>query len=499
MRVYCRPGTVDQEVFGSVFTQNEYNLPDYVGSTVIDIGSHIGSFALAVLKRGAPLVICYEPEVENFKVLQRNLDSFVKSGRAILHNVAVGLTSGKGKFIASSCKSNTGGGVVIRDFGRVKIVSAKSVFAEHKNFLLKLDCEGAEHEILREPSALKALSIYGEYHGTTPLPTLAGFRLITIAHEPVQGYFLYEAKPCVTFDFPFDYVTDASGYAYVARGVNAALTPRLVKGNATLGLAPASIRLGAHIRLTTWESSEISSLVNVEPSSVLVVPCEHNADVFRRAGWFKPIEVLPQWGSGSYSHMPAARPFKFICVARDNNVPTRKGIDELIKWFTEAFQTESDVSLTIKQSIHCIRRYTYDKRITIIHEDFDRAKYFALLAEHHCGIFLSGAEAWNFPLCELMAAGRPSICIPYGGPADFANQQTSWLLPHKLIQSPKEVYNGVGKVAFPCKRGTIQAMREAYSDQILLAEKAAASARNAQSYTEARFAARLRQIVDKYG
>lgn len=251
-------------------------------------------------------------------------------------------------------------------------------------------------------------------------------------------------------------------------------------------------------RFTMWESTELPRDRRNLNADVIIVPCEHNKKLFRKHTR-KPIEICPLFATGKFSHLPPSRPFRFICIARDNNVRERKGIDELITWFTEAFPTQPDVALTIKQSAACFERYTYDKRITFIRENLDQTAYQTLLASHHCGIFLSGAEAWNFPACELMATGRPSILIPFGGPADFTTSQTSWHLSYKLVKAPQEVYKGIGYVAFPDKRGTIRAMREAYSDQLLLAEKALASARASHEYTEARFAQRLRSIVKRYG
>lgn len=255
----------------------------------------------------------------------------------------------------------------------------------------------------------------------------------------------------------------------------------------------------APIRFTMWESTEIPPTAMAwRRSKILIVPSEHSKKTFRQYTRM-PIEICPLFADATFQHIPPARPFNFICVARDNGTPSRKGIDQLIAWFTEAFPREPDVTLTIKQSVHCKRRYTYDRRITIIYEDYDRMRYHALLAAHHCGIFLSGAEGWNLPLNELMATGRPSIIIPYTGQADFTSAETSWYVPYKLVKAPQAVYQSVGKVAFPDKAGTIRAMREAYEDQLMVAQKALASALRAADYTEARFAARLRSIVARYG
>lgn len=492
-----RSDTFDSAIYHSVFKLNEYNLPSNICKPVIDIGAHIGSFALAALSRGAPIVVCYEPEPDNFKLLSKNLEAFVQSGRAVLHNAAVGLKRGSASYTKAKDVHNTGGGVVdTRVSGSVKVLAAKQVFSQFDTFLLKLDCEGSEYEIAKEPTITKAYAIVGEYHNGKR-PILPHVHKCSVAHTKELGFFTASHAPDLTYCYP--YAQDVlSGYGRVSHVVTKTLGLRSVKGNAVLGLAPADFRLGAHIRMATWESTKLPTLYGIEPSSVLVVPCAHNVTALRASGYRGRIELLPQWGDLPFSHLPAHRPFKFICIARDNNVPTRKGIDELIAWFTEAFPTQSDVELTIKQSPYCKRRYTYDKRITIIYEDYDRTKYQDLIAKHHCGIFLSGAEAWNFPACELMSAGRPSIIIPFGGPADFTTAKTSWHLPYKLIKAPIGVYKAIGEVAYPYKDGTIQAMQEAYSDQLLLAEKAVASARMSHEYTEARFAQRLRDIVRKY-
>jgi glycosyltransferase involved in cell wall biosynthesis len=293
----------------------------------------------------------------------------------------------------------------------------------------------------------------------------------------------------------------ASGYGRLAAACARALGSQLFSSpeGADLAITNPHDPAVAPLRFTMWESTELPKTSTAwRNAQVIIVPSAHSKKIFRQYSRL-PIEVCPLFADAKFEHLPPARPFKFICVARDNGTPSRKGIDELIRWFSEAFPREADVSLTIKQSKHCKVRYAFDKRINIIYEDYERPAYHKLLSEHHCGIFLSGAEGWNLPATELMATGRPSILIPWGGPADFTTHETSWHLPYKLVQAPKEVYKEVGKVAFPDKHGTIRAMREAYEDQLLLAQKALASALRAADYTEARFAARLRAIVARYG
>lgn len=295
--------------------------------------------------------------------------------------------------------------------------------------------------------------------------------------------------------------SSASGYGRQASACAKALGSRLSSSrtNCDFAICDPSDPVVSRFRFTMWEATELpQSCMAWKQSDIIITPCVESKKTFRRYTK-KPIEVCNLYADGNYEHLPAARPFKFICIARDNGVPSRKGIDELITWFSEAFPTQSDVQLTIKQSEHCKRRYTFDKRVVFIHEDYERTAYHNLLASHHCGIFLSGAESWNLPACELMSVGRPSILVPFGGPADFTSKNTSWQLSYKMVKTPKEAYKCVGKIAYPDKCGTIRAMQEAYSDQLLLAEKALASAKASHEFTEARFAQRLRSIVNRYG
>ena len=290
-----------------------------------------------------------------------------------------------------------------------------------------------------------------------------------------------------------------TGYGRVAAAARRALgATRANADRADLAVCNPSECASGRFRMTAWETDALPpSYRGWNVADVIIVHCEHNRTLFRKYT-DKPIEVLPEFMDTNFEHLPPARPFRFICVARDNGVNERKGIDSLIAWFTEAFPCELDVALTIKMSPHCKRRASFDRRITFIHEDLPRAQYLNLLASHHCGVFLSGMEAWNLPLCELMGMGRPSLCIPVGGPADFTTPETSWHLDYKMVKAPQAVYLGVGKVAAPLKTSTIQAMRSAYEDQFLVAEKGLNAAKAALDYTEERFAMRLRDIIKRY-
>ncbi len=251
------------------------------------------------------------------------------------------------------------------------------------------------------------------------------------------------------------------------------------------------------IRFTMWEPTQLPpSCAGFMTAKAIIVPCKMNVRVFRSSGYRGLIHSVPLWGEAPWAPMPPDDVFKFVSIGRDNGVRSRKGIDDLIELFGLAFPTEKDVRLTVKSSPHCPRRDPSDKRITVIQEDFTRSKYEEMIAAHHCGVFLSGLEGWNFPACELMAAGRPSILVPWGGPADFTTPETSWHLPYTMVQAPDgHPYHGVGQGAKPTREGVIEALREAYQNRALLNEKATRSYEMSFKFTKSKFMERLRVVA----
>lgn len=164
-----RPGTIDRRIFRTVVIDNEYRLPQRFSAddVILDVGAHVGCFALACLRRGAGRVVCCEPDGDNFRLLEQNLAPFAR--RVSLRQVAVwrndvpvsqlsmldppdarntgaACVGGAGRFAAAFAFDD-----LVREIGRARLV--------------KLDCEGAEWPILLTSSALDRIdSIRGEYH-----------------------------------------------------------------------------------------------------------------------------------------------------------------------------------------------------------------------------------------------------------------------------------------------------------------------------------------------
>jgi FkbM family methyltransferase len=151
-------GEFKQIFFGDLYTRG---LPHPVGGggDMIDIGANVGCFTLfAVAELGARRVIAFEPDPNNFRQLAKNAERNPHR-RIIVMQQAVGRTSGEVSFYNDPEAAFTIGGTLLGARGeqrgyaefRVKCTTLSDILEAHgveRCSLLKLDCEGAEFDIL---------------------------------------------------------------------------------------------------------------------------------------------------------------------------------------------------------------------------------------------------------------------------------------------------------------------------------------------------------------
>jgi FkbM family methyltransferase len=137
---------------------------------VIDIGAHIGIFSLFAARQARKgKVLAYEPSSQNFSLLQRNI-KLNKANNVIAYRSAVSKHNNKIRLYLSDYA------VLFNIFDRsleyeeVQSTTLVNIFKRNNlarcNFL-KIDCEGAEYEILMTTSSLtlkKIDKIVFEYH-----------------------------------------------------------------------------------------------------------------------------------------------------------------------------------------------------------------------------------------------------------------------------------------------------------------------------------------------
>jgi FkbM family methyltransferase len=146
----------------------EYNIRPK--DTVIDIGAHIGGFSIMASKKANPgLVYSFEPFISTFEILKKNKE-INDCHNLKIFNIAVGKETKESfmyikdnNFAENSLCKKTNKKMPI------KITTLAKIFKDNKIKkcnLLKIDCEGAEYEILMNAkNELKLIdNIILEYH-----------------------------------------------------------------------------------------------------------------------------------------------------------------------------------------------------------------------------------------------------------------------------------------------------------------------------------------------
>jgi FkbM family methyltransferase len=157
LRFHVRRGTwADEAVIRHVVGDREYHPPGYeIGAddVVVDVGANIGAFAVTASRAAANgRVFAFEPEPENFALLCDNVD---RNGCHNVTPVRAAVADTTGEVALSLSEGNSSGHSLRRDHGGdgvvVPAVALGRLLEEYRidrcDFL-KLDCEGAEYEIL---------------------------------------------------------------------------------------------------------------------------------------------------------------------------------------------------------------------------------------------------------------------------------------------------------------------------------------------------------------
>ena len=209
LRIKIRVRSTDLMALTNVWMINEYDVEDFeinTNDTVIDIGAHIGLFSLLVsqlCKTGK--ILSFEPVSENFDLLVSNLKlNHIKN--ILPFNMAVSKNSGRLDLFLNNDQSAHSIFSKSSESINVESTSLQKIFEEHKISsckILKLDCEGAEYEIIDSlPSEYldKIQNMVIEYHLADTKPELvkslilkiknAGFKIKTRPHHNDMGFLI---------------------------------------------------------------------------------------------------------------------------------------------------------------------------------------------------------------------------------------------------------------------------------------------------------------------
>jgi FkbM family methyltransferase len=175
---WCIPDS--HRMFAEVWFYKNYDVPGISlrpGDLVLDIGANQGFFSCYAAHSGAE-VIAFEPDPRHFDLLDRNLSRNGLSAQVSMRREAVGAKTGTVDFFISPM---IGGGMntIMANFASkfdhvksepVHCTTLKEILKEipaRRIRLCKIDCEGAELEILRslQPEDAERIDAFAlEYH-----------------------------------------------------------------------------------------------------------------------------------------------------------------------------------------------------------------------------------------------------------------------------------------------------------------------------------------------
>ena len=185
-----------------VFAKRDYGTVR-PGSVVVDIGANIGTYTIFAVCMGATRVLSYEPNSSAFKVLTENITHNGFSTVVQARQLAVSSVDGEQVKIpleSSPYNQIARAGLMTAGVELVGSISLESIMNDHVGGvadLVKIDCEGAEYEILgmaNEEVLHKIGHLRLEYHDG-PIKELVkhlekcGHRLVRIKRDSAVMWF----------------------------------------------------------------------------------------------------------------------------------------------------------------------------------------------------------------------------------------------------------------------------------------------------------------------
>jgi FkbM family methyltransferase len=154
----CRSHTSDADVFTQIFIDREYACLDDLPSVdlIIDCGANVGYSAAYFLTRFPKCnVICVEPDLSNFKILEKNLEPYkerVKTIHSGIWSHSTGL-----KILETPYRDGREWAVQVREskpgeVAELQAIDIGSILKESgfdKLSILKMDIEGAEAVVFK--------------------------------------------------------------------------------------------------------------------------------------------------------------------------------------------------------------------------------------------------------------------------------------------------------------------------------------------------------------
>ena len=140
------------EVYREVIAHNGYKVDteNLSNRTVIDIGANVGMFSILASNLGAKSVIAVEPVTDTFGTLTTNVQQANFTNIKLLKNVVSDRTGDIAKIGVTQKSGHNSLYNLSEQVESVETISINDLIIQTKanNIFLKIDCEGAEYDIL---------------------------------------------------------------------------------------------------------------------------------------------------------------------------------------------------------------------------------------------------------------------------------------------------------------------------------------------------------------
>ncbi|AHG62792.1 glycosyltransferase [Advenella mimigardefordensis] len=191
----------------------------------------------------------------------------------------------------------------------------------------------------------------------------------------------------------------------------------------------------------------------------MVVVSTHVKKILIDHGLHVPVVVSGN-GTDHWASLEAAprfavkgKGFRFLHVS---SCFPRKGVEELLSAYGQAFTRHDDVTLIIKtfpNPHNLVHEWLATERqnrpdypdVSILEQDITEAELKSLYTQCHALVAPSRAEGFGLPMAEAMLSGLPVITTGWSGQTDFCNDDTAWLVDFDFerAQSHLELFDSV--------------------------------------------------------
>lgn len=249
---------------------------------------------------------------------------------------------------------------------------------------------------------------------------------------------------------------------------------------------------------TMIEGSELphewAERINVSGVERVIVPCQHNALAFEKAGVLRPISVVPLGVDPiefpyinryrSVESINPQNPYTFLALADRGG---RKGWEEVLKAFYIAFGGKTDGDKSVRLIIKArpkgrpggleLMRLARERDKRIVYQVADVEDMQRVYAQADMGLFPSRCEGWGLPHREMASMGIPVVTQRYSGLDDGYTER--WSMPLRegaIVVIPKEHKPSLGEWMIADVNELAQVMKwSRYSPETAAAEGTKAS------------------------